>query len=451
MKAEGGSMFKKFRWLWILLALALAAGAYFYWRGRGAPAPVWRTAPIERGSIQVAVTATGTLQALVTVQVGTQVSGTVSALYADFNSQVKKGQVIARIDTTLLRATLADAMSNLEKAAAQQHQAAEELKRTRALFARTLVSQADLDQAEANSQVASATLNSAKAQVDRARINLRYATIISPIDGIVLSRAVDVGQTVAASFNTPTLFTIAGDLREMQVQAGVDEADIGKIRTGQTASFTVDAYPDITFSGTVEQIRLQPNTVQNVVSYDVVIRVPNPDLKLMPGMTANLSIAVARKDDVLIVPTAALRFQPPGQAKDKGNGKGTWGRDSAGGSGGQGAGRRGDSTGGGGGQWAGRRNGDSSGGRWAGHRGDGTGGEGPRRGRIFVLEGGELKPVRVELGLSDGSHTEISGQVAEGQSVVVGVQAPETKGPSGGTSPFGMPRGGGGGGGGRRM
>ena len=297
--------------LWGAAAAALIAGGAFWLKGRGAEAPKWRTATVERGPLQVSVTATGTLQAVVTVQVGTQVSGTVSAIYADFNSQVKKGQVIARIDTTLLRATLSDALSNLEKSEAQARQAEDQRKRTQALFERDLVSQSDLDQAVANARVAQANLASAKAQVDRARINLRYATIVSPIDGTVLSRAVDVGQTVAASFNTPTLFTIANDLREMQVQAKVDEADIGKVQVGQHATFTVDAYPDSVFAGEVKQVRLNPIVDQNVVSYEVVIGVPNPELRLMPGMTANLTIAVVRKENVLQVPAAALRFAPP--------------------------------------------------------------------------------------------------------------------------------------------
>ena len=273
--------------LWGAAAAALIAGGVYWYKGRGANDVKWRTATVERGPIQVSVTATGTLQAVLTVQVGTQVSGTVSAIYADFNSQVKKGQVIARIDTTLLRASLSDAQSNLEKTAAQARQAEDTRKRSQALFERDLISQSELDQAVADARVAETNLASAKAQVDRARINLRYATIVSPIDGTVLSRAVDVGQTVAASFNTPTLFTIANDLRQMEVQASVDEADIGKVRTGQRANFTVDAYPDTSFVGEVSQIRLNPVVNQNVVSYDVIISVPNPNLRMMPGMTAN--------------------------------------------------------------------------------------------------------------------------------------------------------------------
>ncbi|MDQ3002432.1 MAG: efflux RND transporter periplasmic adaptor subunit [Fibrobacterota bacterium] len=376
----------------VLAAVLAGGGAYWLW-GRKPEEVKWRTGQAERGPLQVSVTATGILQAVVTVLVGTQVSGTVSALYVDFNSQVKKGQVIAGIDTTLLRAALMDARSNMEKVEAQERQAADEMKRAQALFAKGLVSQSEADQAMANARVAAANLNSAKAQMERARINLRFATIVSPIDGIVLSRAVDVGQTVAASFNTPTLFTIAGDLREMQVQASVDEADIGKVKTGQRATFSVDAYPDSLFTGEVKQIRLQPVTVQNVVSYDVVISVPNPNLQLMPGMTASLTIAIARKDDVVHVPAAALQFSPKALMGGKGK-------------------------------------------------------------RVFVLENGNPKPIEVKIGMSDGSRTEVTGSLEPGTEVLTGVEASKQSGPAAGSSPFGMPRmgggrGGAGGGGGR--
>ncbi len=455
-----------------LVVVALAAGGWFYFGNRKMPVK-FRFAEIERGAVQVSVTATGTLQAVVTVQVGTQVSGSVSAIYADFNSQVKKNQVIARIDSTLLKAALTDASSNVEKAAAQERQASQDLQRTQALFDRTLVSQSDLDQSTANARVAAANLSSARAQVDRARINLRYATILSPIDGIVLSRAVDVGQTVAASFNTPTLFTIAGDLRQMQVLASVDEADIGKIAVGQSAAFTVDAYPDSSFTGEVKQIRLQPVTVQNVVSYDVLISVPNPLLKLMPGMTANLTIAVDRKDDALLAPTAALRFMPPDWEGKKG-GKGGWDKSkqaqsaSAQGVSGQvgnpgGYGNRADTSA--------AKSPDSSGktGGWKkpGGKRDGAGevqgqpgradsgsghGHGSGNwGRVFVLENGKPKPVRVHTGISDGAKTEITGDLEPGTQVIVGIESTAPKAPTG-SSPLGMPRigGGGGGGGGAR-
>ncbi|HAO99519.1 MAG TPA: efflux RND transporter periplasmic adaptor subunit [Fibrobacteres bacterium] len=399
---------KKSIW-WSIIVVAILAGAGTWWWSHREAEIKWRKAAVERGSIQVSVTATGTLQAVTTVAVGTQVSGIISALYADFNSQVKKGQIIARIDTTLLATALADARSNLAKAEAQHYQAQAELKRAQPLFDKGLISQAELDQADASAKMATATLESAKAGLERAKINLHYALIVSPIDGIVLSRAVDIGQTVAASFNTPTLFSIAGDLRKMQVLASVDEADIGQLKVGQQASFAVDAYPDAQFSGTVSQIRLQPIVTQNVVTYNAIIDVDNPDLKLMPGMTASLTIAVQSKDDVLLVPSTALRFQPPRKPKSP--------ADST----------RGKREGGGG--W--KRNG------------------GGNKGRIFVLENGKPKPIRVETGLTDGSKTEISGEINEGDSILTGVETPATTNSQ--SRPFGMQQGMGGPGGGRGM
>ena len=394
------------------LAGLVALSAFWYSKLSSQSKPVWKTALVEKGPLEVTVTATGTLQALVTVQVGTQVSGTVSAIYADFNSLVKKGQVVARIDTTLLVATRADAFSNLERALAQESQASGELKRSQALFAKTLISQSDLDQATANARVATANLNSAKAQLERAKINLRYATIISPIDGIVLSRAVDVGQTVAANFNTPTLFTLAGDLRQMQVQASVDEADIGKIKVGQNVTFTVDAYPDTPFNGEVKQIRLQPQTVQNVVSYGVIIAVPNPDLKLMPGMTANLTVTVMRKENVLIIPSAAFRFTPPGFEKKSSRSK-----------------KSTDSE---------KQEGKEPGEREAAGEG------GRERGiQIYVLEAGMPKSKQVRIGLTNGTQTEIESDVAVGASVITGIEGP-SRTPTAAT-PFGMPKSSGGG------
>lgn len=435
--------------LWGAAAAALIAGGIWWFKGRGSQDVAWRTAAVESGPLQVSVTATGTLQTVTTVQVGTQVSGTVSAIYADFNSQVKKGQVIARIDTTLLRASLADAGSNLEKAAAQARQAEDQRKRTQALSERDLISQSELDQAVADARVANANLASAKAQLERARINLRYATIVSPIDGTVLSRAVDVGQTVAASFNTPTLFTIAGDLRQMQVQASVDEADIGKIKVGQGATFTVDAYPDTVFTGEVTQIRLNPVVNQNVVSYDVVLGVPNPDLRLMPGMTANLTIAVVRKEEVLQVPAAALRFIPPDILEKKA--KGGWKKpagESAGGSRGDSAGRgslsdstgRGPRT-----DSAGREDRkDNAGGSPRKAHGGWAGKRDRSAGRVWILEGGKPKAVEVRMGLSDGSHTEIEGPLSAGAEVIIGMDSGKSSGPAAQSSPFGMPRMGGG-------
>lgn len=387
-------MKKKFVWT-ILIILAIGGGAW-WWFGHREEKIRWRAAAVERGPIQVSVTATGTLQAVTTVLVGTQVSGTVSALYVDFNSKVKKGQIVARIDTTVLSASLQDAQSSLSNAAAQQYKAQADLKRAQPLFDKNLVSQSDLDQVVVNAKVAEGNMQAAKAGVQRARTNLRYATIVSPIDGIVLSRAVDIGQTVAASFNTPTLFTIAGDLRKMQILSSIDEADIGQIQNGQHATFTVDAYPDAKFEGTVSQIRLSPIISSNVVTYNVMIDVDNEDLKLMPGMTANLTISIQHRDDVLLVPAAALRFQPPRPKKT--------GVDST---------RK-------------HMNGD-----WKKN-----GQAGAARGRVFVLQDGKLKPVKVKAGLSDGTKTEVEGELNAGDSVVTGMES----GASGTTAakPFGL-------------
>jgi HlyD family secretion protein len=330
--------------------------------------------------------------------VGTQVSGTISALYVDFNDRVNKGQVIARLDTTLLNAALRDALSGLERVSALAQQAAAERKRARSLFARDLIARAELEQAEASARVAAANLSSARAQVERARINLRYAIIESPIDGIVLSRAVELGQTVAASFNTPTLFTLAGDMDTMRVQAAVDEADIGRLRVGQKATFSVDAYPDTVFTGTVEQVRLQPVVTQNVVTYDVILRAANPGGRLMPGMTANLTIVTERRDDVLRAPAGALRFTPPapeGEAPAVKRLDGAEGRKAA----------------------------------------------GADAGRVYVLENGAPKAVRVRTGLSDGMRTEIRGPLEPGAEVIIG--AASSAAAAQGGAPFGMQRRGG--------
>ncbi|HMD67467.1 MAG TPA: efflux RND transporter periplasmic adaptor subunit, partial [Chitinivibrionales bacterium] len=241
-------------------AVVIAAGGFFFF-SRGKQPVSYRTAAVTRGDLKVQVTATGSLNSFVTVQVGTQVSGTVARLFVDFNSRVKKGQVVALLDTMLLHAEVVDARASLVKAEAQLTLSTQNCARTRALFAKGLVAQADLDAAVSDSAGSASAKASAKAALDRAKINLNYATITSPITGVVINRAVDVGQTVAASFNTPTIFTIADDLTKMQVQASIDEADIGQVKVGQVANFTVDAYPARTFVGTVSQIRLQPTTV----------------------------------------------------------------------------------------------------------------------------------------------------------------------------------------------
>jgi HlyD family secretion protein len=253
------------------------------------------------------------------VDVGTQVSGIVSKLYADFNSVVKEGQIIAKIDSTFLVQAVKDADASLDRAKAQFSDSKRNLARTKELFDRGLESQLNYDAATTTYETNLASLKSAQASLERAKINLAYATIFAPINGVVINRAVNVGQTVAASFSSPTLYTIANDLKKMQVLTTVDESDIGRVSIGQQATFTVDAYPDDKFSGTVSQIRLAPVSIQNVVNYTVVVDVDNSQLKLMPGMTANVKVLVGSSSDVLRVPNMALRFQPPSDLIDTSN------------------------------------------------------------------------------------------------------------------------------------
>lgn len=312
----------------LLAAAALVLVAVGVWRWRSAsdkPRLQMDTAGVDRGRIVAKVTATGTLSAIVTVQVGSQVSGRIAALHADFNTPVKKGQLIAKIDPQLFqaaveqaRANLVAAQGNLVKSKAQALDADRQYQRAKVLAERKLIAQADLDTAQSNAQAAAAQVDASAGAVEQARaalheavVNLAYTNIISPTSGVVISRNVDVGQTVAASLQAPTLFVIAEDLAKMQVDTSVAEADVGRLRAGMDASFTVDAYPSDVFHGTVRQIRNAPQTVQNVVTYDAVIDVGNPDLKLKPGMTANVTFVYAQKDDVLRVPNAALRFRPP--------------------------------------------------------------------------------------------------------------------------------------------
>jgi len=377
-------MFKRWKGLLFVTALAvlLAGGGYYYTRtqGGGDPGQKFRKVKVERGEISQAVTATGTINPVITVLVGSQISGTVKALYADFNSRVKEGQVIAQIDPAIFEAQVQQGQAGVQNAQAGLRVAEANLQNVRAgllsaqagletsranlaraevavldtkrtldrnieLMSRKVIAQAALDTAQANYdsaaaqkeaaraqteqakaqvesaraqvETAKAQVESAKAEIERAKAslkasetNLRYTTIRSPVNGTVISRNVDVGQTVAASLQAPTIFTIAKDLTEMQVDSNVSEADIGRVAVGQDATFTVDAYPERTFHGKVSEIRNAPITIQNVVTYDVVIRVANRDLKLKPGMTANVSIMIAHREDVLKIPNAALRFRP---------------------------------------------------------------------------------------------------------------------------------------------
>ncbi|MGD0036434.1 MAG: efflux RND transporter periplasmic adaptor subunit [Bacteroidota bacterium] len=276
----------------------------------------YRFDKVAQGDLTVYVTATGTINAVISVDVGTQVSGIIAKLYADFNSIVKKGQLIAQIDSTFLVQSVKDAEASLDKAKAQEADSKRNLDREKVLLDRALDSQINYDAALTTYESNEANLKSAIAALDRAKINLAYATIYAPIDGVVINRAVNIGQTVAASFSSPTLFTIANDLKKMQVQTTVDESDVGRISVGQPATFTVDAYSDETFSGTVSQIRLAPQSIQNVVNYIVIIDVQNDQLKLMPGMTANVKILVASASNVMKVSNMALRFQPSADIVD---------------------------------------------------------------------------------------------------------------------------------------
>lgn len=393
----------------MIVVLAGVAGWMFFGKKKAASVE-YRTAMIEKGDIQVTVRASGTLQAVTTVQVGTQVSGIIKKIYVDFNTVVKEGQVIAVLDTILLAQAVEDARASLKKSDIQVNQSKRDFERTKLLFEQKVMAQADYDLALTTYETAVANSISAQSALNRSKINLRYATIIAPISGVVVSRAVDVGQTVASSFSTPTMFTIANDLTKMQVEANIDEGDIGKILVDQTVKFTVDAYPDMTFDGIVRQVRLQPVVTQNVVNYTVIIDVPNPDLKLLPGMTANITVMVKEEKDILKVPSTALRFSPPQEyidaveknlpdsvkkkremwAKQRGQG-------GQGGPGGQGD--RGTSGQGGPGGQGGRRSGSF--------------------GQIWIKVGDSLQPKRVRIGVTDGLNTEVRGKIEEGMEVVL--------------------------------
>jgi len=268
------------------------------------------TVKVERGNIQNAVTATGTIEAITTIKVGTQVSGIIEHVYVDFNDNVKQGQILARLDETALRAQVEQSQASVDQAQAQLTYQEATYNRLKSLFEKNLIAQADYDQALFNHQNSKAALSNSKSALDRANVNLAYATIYSPIDGVVLNRAIEEGQTVAASFNTPEMFTIANDLTQMEVQTSVDEADIGKVMQGQRVEFTVDAYPDDKFEGSVSQVRLQPVVTNNVVTYTVILNAPNPAKKLMPGMTASATIYIQEKQNTLVLSGKAMRFTP---------------------------------------------------------------------------------------------------------------------------------------------
>jgi HlyD family secretion protein len=403
-----------------LLLAGLGTGGYVYLNG-DQKAPVrYKTAKIERGTVTQAVTATGTINPVITVQVGSQVSGIIKALSADFNSVVKAGQVVAQIDpapfqaaVTQMEANLQNALGNLARARADLALQKLNFDRAKVLFQQQLNAQQDVDNARtayetsrANLLVAEAQVKQARAMLETARLNLEYTTIHSPVNGIVISRNVDVGQTVAASFQTPVLFTVAKDLTKMQVDTNVSESDIGGITEGKSATFVVDAYPNQVFKGTVVQVRNAPITVQNVVTYNVVIGVDNSDLRLRPGMTANVSIIIARRENVLRIPNQALRFKP-GLAR----GMAKAGTPSA--------------------LAPGRPQGDAKGS--SAESVDRASAEGKAKPTIW-LPNPQVEPTAVEVktGITDGTYTElVEGPLKEGDEVIIGLDMP--RGPHGGS------------------
>src|SRR3954452_5732287 len=298
----------------LIIAIVVVVGVlvvlFFLRRGKGGGGENYRTEAVSRGNITMTVNATGTLSAVVTVQVGSQVSGIISKLYADFNSQVKQGQLLAELDPTPFQQTVEQRRADVTKSQVEVASSKVTYNRQKRLADAGLIAQSDLDAAKAAYDGALAGLAQSQAALKQAQTNLGYTKIYSPIDGQVVARQYDIGQTVAASFSAPTLFTIAKDLTKMQVQADVDQSDIGQMKVGEPVMFTVDAYPDQPFRGQISQVRLNATVTQNVITYPVIVEVPNPDLKLRPSMTANVTIRVATVRDTLRVPTAALLFRP---------------------------------------------------------------------------------------------------------------------------------------------
>lgn len=362
---------KKLSKVWVVVAIVaiIAVAVWAFSGGKKEQQISFDTAPVASANIQNSITATGTIEPVTSVTVGTQVSGIVSKLYVDYNSVVKKGQVIAELDKTNLLSQLATAKTQLATAQSQLNYQTANYKRYQTLFQKGLVAADDYDNAKLSYRQAVEQVASAKEEVQRAQTNLGYATITSPIDGVVLSKSVEEGQTVAASFSTPELFTIAQDLTNMQVVADVDEADIGDVKEGERVSFTVDAYPDDTFEGTVKQVRQEATTTNNVVTYEVVISAPNADLKLKPGLTANVTIYTAERKGVLAVPSKALRFTPTKETVGK------------------------------------MKIVDVQG----------------AKNKVWTIEGNSIVAHKVNIGMADGTNTQIIGGVQAGIKVVTGL------------------------------
>lgn len=396
--------------IFILIIAALAGGGWYYFQGQQTEEPEYQTALVTRGDLTQGVTATGTLNPVLNVQVGSQISGNIQKLFADFNTEVKAGQVVAQLDAATYEAAVRQSEGDVANAKAALELARLTEKRKAELVAQKAAPQADLDSARAALAQAQANVQMKEANLQRAKVDLSRCTIYSPIDGIVISRDVDVGQTVAATMNAPVLFKIANDLQKMQINAAIAEADIGNVIVGQDVEFTVDAFPGRTFHGTVEQVRNAATTVQNVVTYDTVIAVSNEDLKLKPGMTANVSVIIAQRQNILKLPNAALRFRLP-ESEAKAATTATPARDAGAGSQG-GSGRRGGRA------------------RPPGAAMDRT---------IYVLASGKPAPVQVKLGISDGISTELLEGLKEGDPVVTGVIMPQASAPApaGGANPLG--------------
>ena len=407
--------------------LVLAGTGYGFWRWGSRPKEsAYVTMPVQRGNVTQVVSSTGTLQAVITVLVGSQISGTIDKLFADFNTKVKAGEVVAQLNQDKFkaavdqaRANLLAAESNLAKAKVSVVDAQRTLERNRELRKRDLMPQSELDAAQTAYDAALAQVEVNKAQSAQAQAGLNQATvdlnntvIRSPVDGIVISRNVDVGQTVAASLQAPTLFTIANDLAKMEVHTNVDEADVGNVTEGQEVSFTVDAFPARRFKGRVHQVRNAPTVVQNVVTYDAVVRIDNKEQLLKPGMTANVQFLVNRREDVLTIPNMAIRFKPPEQ---KDEAQELLRREQTRAAPTIGARKTSRSPGGGG----------------------GGGGRGGRRITLYVLSAGKAEPVEVQLGITDGSKTEVrDGELKENDPVIIGLTSAGTQSQTGVVNPF---------------
>ena len=400
------------------IVAGLVGGGIWFAKQRAAQAPEqrYKLVTIEKGDVTQTVSANGTLNPVVLISVGTQVSGTVRKLFVDFNDKVKKGQPLLELDDALVAASERQSAANVINAQAALDLAQANEARIKQLFAQEYVSKQEYDQSQQALKSARAQLALARAQNERDRANVNFTVIRSPVDGVVIDRVVDIGQTVAASFQTPTLIKIAQDLSEMRIDTSFAEADIGNIREGQKARFTVDAFPSRSFVGDVQQIRLNPTNTQNVVTYNVRINVANPDHLLLPGMTAYVNIGVQKREGTLLVPNAALRYKPA-EAADKKPGNGQAAAQSAGMSGmgpGMGAGMAGMGPAAPAGQAAGK-----------GKKRDG------QSGTVYVLAGDQLKPVAVQLGITDNRNTEVvSGELKEGDRVVTGENGSSDKKPS---------------------